>query len=335
MKGCIISKAGNDRIPYVFGNGVRESFENIVNLIPGTVAAADLDARRQELAEVEVAIGTWGVEPLDAARIADYFPRLRAFFYIAGSVRYFARAFLESGVRVFSAWGAMAIPVAEYTVAQIVLANKGAYLATDRYRGGDYRGAGRLSTERFPGTYGTKIGILGAGMIGSLVLEMLKHFSVDALVYDPFASDEKIASLGARRASLEEIFAECQTISNHIANNEQTVGMLDYRLFSLMKDTAAFINTGRGAQVVEADLARAMREGPDRCALLDVTWPEPCPADHEFRSLPNVYITPHIAGIGPGDVRRMADYMREELRSYQENRQLRSEVSLAMLETMA
>jgi phosphoglycerate dehydrogenase-like enzyme len=111
--------------------------------------------------------------------------------------------------------------------------------------------------------------------------------------------------------------------------------MLDYSLFSSMGKCAAFINTGRGAQVVEADLARALRDEPSRCALLDVTWPEPCPKGHEFWSLPNVFITPHIAGMGLGDTRRMSDYILEEIRRYKAGEPLRSEVTLPMLATMA
>ncbi len=349
MTGCLLSKKDNSRIPYVFGGGVRELFEGEADLLPGVVSAGDLESRRKELAPVELILCTWNTESLSAEQIRDYFPSLRALFYIAGSVQYFARPFLERGVRIFSAWGSMAVPVAQFTLAQIVLASKGAYLASAAYRrgaadgvgsGGDdapaaYDKAKSLSIDRFPGTYATRIGILGCGQIGSLVLEGLKPFNVETLVFDPFAADEKIARLGARRASLAEIFSTCSVVSNHLANNEQTAGMLGYSLFSSMGECAAFINTGRGAQVVEADLARALREEPGRCALLDVTWPEPCPKGHEFWSLPNVFITPHIAGMGLGDTRRMSDYILEEIRRYKAGEPLQSEVTLPMLATMA
>ena len=350
MTGCVLSKKDNSRIPYVFGGGVRELFEREVDLLPGVISAEDLESRRKELAPVELILCTWNTESLGAEQIRAYFPSLRCLFYIAGSVQYFARPFLERGVRVFSAWGSMAVPVAEFALAQIVLASKGAYLASALYRreaagGGDsgrdpdsqaaYDKAKSLSIDRFPGTYATRIGILGCGQIGSLVLEGLKSFNVETLVFDPFAPDEKIARLGARRASLAEVFSRCSVVSNHLANNEQTAGMLGYSLFSSMGECAAFINTGRGAQVVEADLARALRDEPSRCALLDVTWPEPCPKGHEFWSLPNVFITPHIAGMGLGDTRRMSDYILEEIRRYKAGEALRSEVTLPMLATMA
>ena len=97
----------------------------------------------------------------------------------------------------------------------------------------------------------------------------------------------------------------------------------------------AFINTGRGAQVVEADLARAMQEEPLRCALLDVTDPEPCPPDHIFWRLPNVHLTPHIAGIGASEVWAFADLLLEELRRYRAGKPLLHEVNAEMLKTLA
>ncbi len=103
---------------------------------------------------------------------------------------------------------------------------------------------------------------MGVGAIGTQVIKLLKLYKTEILAYDPYLSDERAAELGVVKASLEEIFSKCQTISNHMANKSETVGMLNYRLFSMMKDKAAFVNTGRGPQVVEEDLIRALREKP-------------------------------------------------------------------------
>ena len=99
--------------------------------------------------------------------------------------------------------------------------------------------------------------------------------------------------MGVTKHSLEEIFSSCQTISNHLANNPKTVGILNVDLFNLMLDNATFINTGRGAQVVEKDLIAALKKAPARTAILDVTDPEPFEEDSELRSLENVILTPH------------------------------------------
>ena len=172
-------------------------------------------------------------------------------------------------------------------------------------------------------------------MIGSLVLRMLQSYQLETLCYDPFASDEKLAALGTKRASLEEIFSQCQTISNHIANRPATQRMLDYKYFSLMKENATFINTGRGAQVVEEDLIRALKEKPDRTALLDVTWPEPPEADSPFWNMENVILSPHIAGSMNNEVARMGAYMAEEYEAFAQGKPCRYEVTLESLETMA
>jgi len=335
MKGCFVSNENNEQLFYVYSGGRRELFEKEVELLPQVIHRNNLEENREFLKQVEVILCTWNMEIFTIEEIDFYFPNLKILFYAAGSVQYFARPFLERGIQVVSAWGAMAIPVAEFTVGEIIQANKGFYLAMSRYKNGQYKEGMNLATRSFPGTYHTKVGILGAGMIGSLVIRMLKSYSVDIMVYDPFMSENKAEQLGVKSFSLKEVFSQCQTISNHLANNAQTSGMLDYSLFNLMKNNAAFINTGRGAQIVEADLARAMIEETNRCAILDVTFPEPCTPDHLFFSLPNVFMTPHIAGYAASEVWRMADYILGELKKYKAGEQLQNEVTLPMLATMA
>ena len=124
-------------------------------------------------------------------------------------------------------------------------------------------------------------------------------------------------------------------MSNHLANNPQTVGMLKYDLFSKMRENAVFINTGRGAQVVEDDLVRILRERPGLTALLDVTYPEPPVDGHPFYTLPNCLLTPHIAGSAGDELARMGEYMLTECQAYLGGKPCKYEVSIKMLETMA
>ena len=290
------------------------------------------------LADVDYIFTTWGMLPLTEEEIATYLPNLKAVFYSAGSVQFFARPFLNRGIRVFSAWGANAVPVAEFALAEIILANTGFFQAHHMHSKAD-RGTTAAYTHTFPGNYACKVGIIGAGMIGRMVVERLKKdYHLDVLVFDPFLPDEAAAQLGVRKCSLTELFTECQTISNHLANNPQTVGMLNYETcFSHMKANATFINTGRGAQVVEEDLIRALKESPARTAVLDVTFPEPPEDDSEFYTLPNVILTPHAAGSKGQEVWRMSLYMLEEFRRMTGTGECapKYEVSLKMLETMA
>ena len=277
---------------------------------------------------------TWGMPVFTEEEIERCFPSLECVFYAAGSVQAFARPFLLRGVRVFSAWAANAVPVAEYTLSQILLANKGFFSYTHLCDSRDRRRLAELKGY-FPGNYGERVGLIGVGMIGSLVAQMLQEHRLEVLAYDPFLSDERAELLGVRRTSLEEIFSSCSVISNHLANNPRTVGMLGYGLFSLMRPHAVFINTGRGAQVVEDDLVRVLRERPDTVALLDVTYPEPCAHDHPFHELPNCILTPHIAGSMGDEPRRMAEYMELEYSRVVGGEAPMYEVDLDMLATMA
>lgn len=295
---------------------------------------ADVLSAPEKFREVEHIFSTWSMPAFTEEEIAACFPALKAVFYGAGTVQSFARPFLARGISVFSAWAANAVPVAEYTVAQIVLACKGFFL-TCRLTGKHRRDEAKALLKQYPGSFGCKIGIIGVGMIGSMVAERLKNYQYEVLAFDPFCSEEKAARLGVKLCSLETLFSECQVISNHLANNPQTVGMLDGKLFSLMKETATFINTGRGAQVVEPELAEALSKKPCVTAVLDVTYPEPIEEGNPLWDMENVFLTPHIAGSQGDECHRMAEYILEEYRAFTSGGETKYSVSEAMLATMA
>ena len=286
--------------------------------------------------EVSYLFSTWEMPIFTTEEVKLYFPKAEAVFYAAGSVQDFAREFLTRGIKVFSAWAANGVPVAEYTLAQIILANTGYYRRL-HIPGSGPCWENRPDIYSLPGNYDATIGIIGAGMIGKLVIErihaVLNHMRI--LVFDPFMSEEKADELGVTLCDLHTLFAESDVISNHLANNPQTVGMLNGDLFAHMKPCATFINTGRGAQVVEADLVQALTEVPTRAAVLDVTDPEPPVEDSPLYTMKNVFLSPHVAGSLGNEVHRMAEYMSEESRLYEANLPTRYEVTLEMLKTMA
>ena len=284
--------------------------------------------------DIAFIFSTWGMPEFTEDEIKLCFPSLKCVFYGAGSVQSFARPFLNCGVKVFSAWAANAVPVAEFTVAQIILASKGYFLTNRLYHAEGRKSAG-AAFKKCNGNYGETIGLVGAGMIGKLVIQMLKQYNVKVIVFDPFLSDEKADELGVEKCELGELFARAFVVSNHLANNEQTKGMLHYDHFCRMRENAVLINTGRGAQVVEDDLVRVLRERPDLTALLDVTYPEPPVEGHPFYTLPNCLLTPHIAGSAGDEVARMGKYMLDECQTYLAGEPCKYEVSLKMLETMA
>lgn len=332
MKSILLAPA--QTLERVYPPSVRRALETEAGLCAQIDPIAGFMEEREVLKEAEVLFSTWGMPALSETVIAQIFPRLKAVFYAAGSVQSFARPFLNKGVRVFSAWGANAVPVAEYTLAQILLANKGFFSASRLYSSGG-PAAFTAQATAYPGNYGCAVGLLGAGMIGRLVIDLLKRHNLEILVFDPFLPEEQAAALGVQKTDLETIFSQCQTVSNHLANNPQTAGMLDYALFARMRPGAVFLNTGRGAQVVEEDLCRLLEERPDVTAVLDVTWPEPPEEGHPFYSLSNAVLTPHIAGSTGDEVQRMSLYMLEEFRRYAAGSPCLYEVTEPMLATMA
>jgi phosphoglycerate dehydrogenase-like enzyme len=262
------------------------------------------------------------------------FKSLKALFYAAGSVQGFARPFLEAGVKVVSAWGANAIPVCEYTVAQILMANKGVLRAAKT--AGSRDGWKKYKAHNgMPGNFETEVALLGAGMIGRGVIKLLKPYMLNVLVFDPFLSEAGASALGVEKVELAEAFMRGMVVSNHIANLPETKGILKGELFASMRPNATFINTGRGATVDEPAMIQVLQQRPDLTAVLDVTHPEPPDEGSQLYSMENVILTPHIAGSAGNEVRRMADFMIEEATALRDGKPLKYEVTLGMLDTMA
>lgn len=318
----------------IYSSETFERLRKVTDIEPIIYSHNDVINSPQSFIDTEYIFSTWGMPVFTAEEIKECFPSLKCVFYAAGSVQDFSRPFLECGVRVFSAWMANAVPVAEYTVAQIILANKGFFQVSHLYGKGDYVKA-RETFESYKGNYGAKIGIIGAGMIGTLVIRMLKEYHLDVFVFDPFLSDSKAIELGVEKVSLERLFAECNVVSNHLANNAETIGMLNGKLFDKMLPYSTFLNTGRGAQVVESELIDTLKKRSDITAVLDVTFPEPIVADSELYRLENCVLTPHIAGSAGNEVHRMAEFITDEFYRYVNGEPCKYEVMIESLKIMA
>lgn len=324
-----------NRIASVYTEEQTELLQKEANLKTDIVISSDnIESHRELAAKADYAFSTWGIPGFTREQVAGYFPNLKGVFYAAGSVAHFARAYLDNNIKVYSAWAANAVPVAEYAAAQIILANKCYYSACFEASRGRYEKAYEYK-RMAPGNYGVNVGILGAGMIGRRVIRILSRCKMNIIVFDPFLPDDVAAELGVEKAGLDEVFARCGVVSNHLANKPETVGIIGYKQFSLMPKPSTFINTGRGAQVAEPDLVRYLTENPECCAVLDVTYPEPPEPESRLYKLNNVFITPHIAGSLGNETYRMAEYMVEEFRSVISGKPVRYEVAPEMLKTMA
>ena len=321
-----------DNLGAVYGNGRRERVAELASLHEEVISSASLDEHVALLGEIEVVFSTWGMPALSEEQL-DQMTSLEAVFYAAGSVKGFARPLLARGITVVSGWGANARPVAEFTLAQILLACKGYHRNRREYVSPDSRQA--TPAFRGAGVYGETIGLIGIGMVGREVCELLRGFELEVLGCDPYLAGEEAAQLGIRIVELEELFDRAYVVSNHLPNLPSLQGILHGELFRRLRPNATFINTGRGAQVVEADLIEVLEARPDLTALLDVTYPEPPVEGSPLYRLPNVELTTHIAGSLNDEVVRMADYIIDEFQAWEAGRPLRYQVTEAMLETMA
>jgi len=319
-----------ETVAKIYGPHRLQSLARLTQLHPTLITSENIDRCLHEVRDVEVIFCTWGMPKLTEAHL-DQLPNLQAVFYAAGSVRGFAKPLLQRGITVVSGWVANAVPVAEFTHAQILLANKGYF-----QNGREFTAPARYKTAfRGQGNFGATVALLGAGQIGRKVIELLRPFRLRVIVFDPFMTEAQADNLGVEKVSLEQAFFEGQVVSNHLADVPATRNLLNAGLFASLPPDATFINTGRGGTVVTEDLIEVLRTRPDLTALLDVTEPEPLRCNSPLWSLPNARLSSHIAGAIGAEVGRVAEIVIDEFQAWEDGRPLRYAVSEAMLETMA
>lgn len=315
-----------------------------------TSKSAEADKLRQRLAELDTALkdipcfakdglsdnmdcevifSTWYMPQFSPEEVKRIFPKLKAIFYAAGTVRHFAQPFFDCGIRIFSAAEANGVPVAEFTAAQIILANKGYFQSQRRFKWSIWKHGfykARHIAEVHSGNYGAAVGILGCGAVGSTVVRFLKPFQISVKVYDPYMSETRADELGVELTTLEDIFSTCNVVSNHMPDIPETRGIINGTLLLSMLPSATLINTGRGGQINEADLAKVLKKRKDICALLDVTRHEPPLPWSALYRRKNIFITPHIAGSLSNEINRMIDYSYESYQAFVNGNQPEGEV---------
>lgn len=284
------------------------------------------------LNEAEVIFSGWGMPKMDE-RFFDNAPNLKAVFYGSGSVKYFLTELVwEKGVKITSAFAANAIPVAEFTLGQIILSLKSAW-----YHSRCIRENRTFEPSKCygPGMYGSTVGLVSLGMIARYLCRLLKPFNVNIIAYDPYIDRADAERLNVELCSLDEVFCRGDVVSLHAPLCEQTIAMIQARHLAMMKPYATFINTARGAIVEDSAIIDVLSVRPDLTALLDVTHPEPPHRSSPLYDLKNVLITPHIAGSMGDECKRMGEYMIEELLRYVSNQPLKWEIKEQELALMA
>jgi phosphoglycerate dehydrogenase-like enzyme len=301
-----------DAYEMIYGPDERREIERHVEMVARPQTRQSLAARPELLRDVEVLFSGWGAPVADEAFL-DCAPRLEAIFYASGAVGcWMSEAVWHRGVLVTSAYAANAIPVAEYTLSTILFSLKHGWQLARATR--EQRTFPRRDDA--PGCYQSTVGLISLGAIGRAVLKLLRPFDLRVLAYDPLLTDAEAERLGVRNVPLDVLFRESDVISVHSPDLPETEGLISGAMLCSMRQGGTFINTARGQVVREPEMIDVLTRRPDLQAVLDVTCPEPPQPDSPLYTLPNVLLTPHIAGSVGNECRRMGRYMVEELERY-------------------
>ncbi len=299
-----------EHLPRLFPEPLLRRLTAVLDIDPGAVAEHfDEPRAAAALAETEVIVSSWGAPRIDAAAI-EAAPLLHTVLHAAGSVKWhITPAAWERGLAVSSSAEANAVPVAEYTLASILLAGKGIFHLREDFKAKRSFTLGLVHPQ--VGNFGRVIGIIGASKIGRRVIELLRPFDLDILLADPFVDEAEAAALGTRLVGLDELVATADIVSVHAPDLRETAGLIDAGRLAAMKDGAVLVNTARG-NLVDTDALTAELQGGRLSAVIDVTTPEPLPSESPLFDLPNVFLTPHVAGSQGNELSRMGLYMVEE-----------------------
>ena len=253
----------------------------------------DLVAAASQCRGLIVRNRTW----VDAA-LLDHCPKLEVVGRLGvGLERIDLAACKDRGVQVCPARGANAIAVAEYVIATLLLLLRGAFGASDQVAGGAWPRQRLIGRE----AAGRTLGLVGFGDIARHVAARAQALGMTLLAHDPFVHEEDPVwrELNAERADLDRLLAASDVVSLHVPLTDATRHLIDGPALAKMKSDAVLINTTRGGTVDEAALVDALKQGVIGGACLDVFEAEPLSAETGagFQDVPNLILTPHIAGV--------------------------------------
>jgi phosphoglycerate dehydrogenase-like enzyme len=321
-----------DTFDRIYGKTEQADIAALIEIEEAPQTAESVAKNPEVLDGVEVIVSGWGAPVMDDAFL-EAAGELRAVFYGAGSVRPFVtEALWERGVRVFSAHSANAVPVSEYALAAILFSLKRGWHFAAAVR--ERRSFPPVSAG-IPGAYGSTVGIVSLGATGRMLRERLAPFDVRVAAHDPYVTEQEASRLGVKLLALDRLFREADVVSLHTPWLPETEGLIRGSHLASMKRGAAFVNTSRGAVVREAEMVSVLQDRPDLTAVLDVTHPEPPEPDSPLYDLPNVVLTPHIAGSQGDECRRMGRLVVEELRRYVAGEPLQHEITRERAAVMA
>ncbi len=217
------------------------------------------------------------------------------------------------GISVHPATGANADAVAEYVIAAVLTLIRGAFLASDRVVRGEWPRNELSGME----VRGRTMGLVGLGDIARRVAALSQALGMEVIASDPFVPDDDHVWSSVQRVNLEDLLSASDAVSLHIPLTDATRGLIGSAELEAMRDTAVLVNTARGGIVDEKALTDALRKGSIRGAAIDVFGSEPLTptlAAH-FDRVPNLILTPHIAGVTEESNRRVSAMVATRLRT--------------------
>ena len=234
-----------------------------------------------------------------------------------GPVNVDMAAAADHGVTGVNTPGRNSSAVAEFTLGAILAETRKIREGHENLRKGNWRGdlyradiTGRELNEM-------TVGVIGYGNIGTKVVKLLRAFGTKVLVCDPYVQlDPEDAQAGVEHVSLERLLGEADVVTLHSRVTDETKNMMNVDAFKNMKNDALFVNTARGPLCNYEDLYEALVQGEIGSAMLETFGVEPVPVDWPLLQLPNVTLTPHIAGASVRTVTFAAEQAAEEVRRY-------------------
>ena len=313
----------------IYSSNQRADIKQLIDVSAGCHSSTSVRDRLDILKDIDIILSGWGGPRMDQS-ILDAAPNLKAFFYGAGSVRGIVTPeFWEAKIPITSAAAMNAIPVAEYTLSQILFCLKLGWQHNQHC-------VERTSTPLpVHGAYKSTVGLISFGAIARLVRNLLKHHDIEVLVYDPFVDQHTAKEWDVELVSLDEIFERSVVVSLHTPDLPETKGMIRREHFAAMPQWASFINTARSATVCHSDLCEVLSKRPDLWAVLDVTEEA---SDREYGrlvELQNVTMTPHIAGSTGRECHRMGQLMVDELKRFLNGEPLENQITEEQARLMA
>ena len=305
----------------------RQMIAQYLDVEQKNTSPADVLKDPRVLTEVEVLLASWGAPRLDD-QLLERAPRLKAVFYAAGSVRpLVSEAFLAKNIVLVSARDIIADRVASFTHALVHLSLKGVW----HYASQAKRQMTWPEQVPTPGTIGSTVGVLSLGAAGRAVVERLSGERFSLLAYDPYADASFVREHGISLVDLVELFSRSHVVTLHAPLLAATKAMVGRDLINRMQPGATLINTARGGLIDETALVDVLRERTDLFAFLDVTDPEPPAMGSPLFTLPNIVMTPHIAGNVGRERRALGSAIAEEVRRWRLGQFLRLAVDTSLL----